>query len=276
MGKLILCSGIRTTNPYTFTRGGIKLYSMEELCYYLYHYIHLIEESMIDNQLFDFMERELDLAERASKLRMLKKQNADLKTLVTFIMCTTDYYTESEIKELLSLMDEIAGMSMVKRNIIKAKYFLKEHQYDQAAAEYVRILHSPDATELTPEEYGNLYHNLAVARLHITGLKESSKLFAKAYEHNHREESLKQYLYTLRLMSKEEEYHQRAEQYSVAGETDEAIRNYISEVEKDVMSNSATVRINKLEEYKNQGKINEFYRGVNEIIDTWKAKVRQG
>jgi len=275
MGKLILCSGVRTTRPYTFTRKGIRIYSMEELCYYLYQHVHLIEDTMLSEELFDFIGRELMLPEQAEKLRTLKMQKVDLKTLVTVILCSTDYYTEYEIKSLLKLLDEVTGMSMIKRNIIRAGSYLKEQQYDQAAAEYDRIINSPEAIELTPEEYGDVYHNLAVAKIRITGLKEASKLFAKAYERNQKEESLKQYLYTLYLMNKEQEYYEKIEEYQIDADLDSQIREFLAESEKEAEHTSVLQTIHTLKDKKKHGKINEFYQGINVIIDSWKEKIRQ-
>jgi hypothetical protein len=275
MGKLILCSGAKATKPYTFTRNGIRIYSMEELCYYLYQHVHLIDETMLSDELFHFIGRELMLPERASKLLTLKKQKADLKTLVTVIMCSTDYYTEHEIKSLLKVLDEVTGMPIIKRNIIKAGYYLKEEQYQQAVNEYVQIIHSPEAIELTPEEYGDVFHNLAVAKVHITGLKEASKLFAQAYERNHKEETLKQYLYTLWLINKEEKYPEKIEAYQVSEGLDQEISAYLSEMEQESENTSSMQSIERLSELRTLGKMNEFYRQVNEIIDTWKEKVRQ-
>lgn len=274
MGKLILCSGARTTKPYTFTRNGIRIYSMEELCYYLYHHVHLIEEEMISEELIDFIERELKLSERAEKLRILKRQDSDLKTMVTFILCSADYYSEQEIKGLLRLLDEVIGMPMIKRSVIKADCYLKEKQYEQAMSEYRSIIHSPQAPELTPEEYGDVYHNFAVAKVHITGLKEASKLFEKAYELNHREESFKQYLYTLCLMNKDQEYSARMEDELLDKNLDEIIRNFLEEQEKNSNAMPALQQIDQLRALKNRGKMNEFYHGINELINLWKEKVR--
>src|SRR5690606_39682384 len=50
-----------------------------------------------------------------------------------------------------------------------------------------------------PKDYGDLLHNLALARLHINGPERASELFLHAYERNQRQESLIQYLYCIWL-----------------------------------------------------------------------------
>ncbi|MFR2513182.1 MAG: hypothetical protein ACLS9K_15865 [Lachnospira eligens] len=49
MGKIILCRGQRTDKPYVTPQTDIKLYSAEELCYYIYNNIYLIGQDLIDD-----------------------------------------------------------------------------------------------------------------------------------------------------------------------------------------------------------------------------------
>ena len=125
MGKLILCSGERTKRPYGFTSTGIRIYSIEELCYYLYHHVYMIDEDMFSDDLLDWIEMELKLTERARMLKNLKKQKSDLKTMVTVVLCSADYYTEHEIKVMLKLLDDMIGMPSIKRSCIKANNYLQ-------------------------------------------------------------------------------------------------------------------------------------------------------
>lgn len=275
MGKMILCSGQRTSRPYGFASSGIRIYSMEELCYYLYHYVYMIDETMFTMDLFDWVETELKLPERARKLKDLKRQKADLKIIVTVILCSADYYTENEIKGLLRILDDIIGMPPAKRSCLKAKNQLSVGNYKGAAAEYERIIHSKDAIDLSPEEYGDIYHNLAVAKMHTSGFRAASRLFCEAYERNNNEESLKQYLYTLLLMNNQEAFRDKAELYKV----DDALRDSIeAEFRKKLSEARETERMKELERLKKkraQGKMSEFYRKSDEIIEGWKTQLRQ-
>lgn len=275
MGKLILCSGERTKRPYGFNSSGVRIYSIEELCYYLYHHVYLIEENMFTQDLFDWIGSELRLPARAKKLKELRSRNADLKTIVTVILCSADYYSEYEIKSLLKTLDDVAGMPPVKRNCIKADNCLKNKNYMEAAAEYERIINSKEAAELSPEEYGDVYHNLAVAKVHISGLKEASRLFSEAYARNHREESLRQYLYTLLLLDNRETFLDKAEEYQAGEELKQSIRDYFSAKEKEAMDSELMDTVEKLRKRKASGKMEEFKKMTDEILDTWKATIRQ-
>lgn len=274
MGKLILCSGVRTNRPYTFSLSGIRMYSMEELCYFLYNHVYMIEEDLFSYALFDWIDLELGLKDRAEKLRQLRKHNADIKTMVTVILCSTDYYSENDIKGLLRALDDVIGMSQIKRKCIKAGSHIKNRQYLQAAKEYEKIINSKDAIELSPEEYGDVYHNLAVAKAHITGLKEASGLFSQAYERNHRQESLISYLFTLHLCSNEDAYRQKLIEYQVGPELENEIAEYMAKKDEEAKQTELMFQIEQLKKLKARGKMSECYNKAIELIEDWKTQAR--
>jgi tetratricopeptide (TPR) repeat protein len=275
MGKLILCSGERTTRPYGFPASGIRIYSIEELCYYLYQHVYMIEEDMLSEDLFDWIGMELKLTERAEKLKQLKRQKADVKTLVTVILCSADYYTEEEIKAVLKILDTVIGMPSIKRHWIKANYYLKNGQYMEAATEYERIISSRDAAELTPEEYGDVYHNLAVAKVHMTGLNEASRLFCYAYERNNKEESLIQYLYTKKLCNNDSSYEELISLYQISEELDQSVRDLMQEKDQEIQNSEQLQILEELKQLKCQESSDEFYQLVDDMLEAWKTKIRQ-
>lgn len=275
MVKLILCSGERTTRPYGFPGSGIRIYSIEELCYYLYHNVYMIEEDMLSEDLFDWIDTELKLTERAKKLKLLKRQKADVKTLITVILCSADYYTEEEIKAVLKILDAVIGMPVIKRHWIKANHYLKNEQYLEAATEYERIIASNEAAELTPEEYGDVFHNLAVAKVHMTGLREASRLFGYAFERNNREESLKQYLYTKMLSSNEDSYEQIIADYQISEEAEQSILTFLQQKDQEIQASEQLEKLGELRQIKEQGDSERFYQLVDEQLEVWKGKIRQ-
>jgi hypothetical protein len=275
MGKLILCSGVRTKRPYSFASNGVRVYSIEELCYFLFHHIYLIEEELFCDDLIEWLQTELNLPDRAEKLRQLKSRHADAKTMVTVILCSADYYTEYEIKSLLKELDVIAGMSKVKRSCIKANNYLSQQQYAEAESEYEKLLEPPAATELSPEDYGDIQHNLAIAKIHTDGFKAAAVRFEQAYNRNHREETLQQFLSTLLLLGQEELYHNKLEEYQVSEAQQLLIESALQAMKEEAVQSSLMVDIQNLRQTKLQGRMNEYYQKTEELIESWKAQIRQ-
>jgi hypothetical protein len=235
----------------------------------------MIEDDIYSDALMDWIQTELKLFERAEKLKQLKRHNADVKAMVTFVLCSADYYTETEIKGLLKKLDDIIGMPKVKRSCMKASNCLSEGQYSEAAAEYERILEAEEAKDLTPEEYGDILHNLAIAKVHTSGLKEATQLLYQAYERNHREDSLCQYLYALRLLEHEVLYREKLEEYQVREELQTTLDHFIEQKSEEAEFSEQMSNIRLLKGMKEKGQILDFYKKTEELLETWKAEVRQ-
>ena len=267
-----MCSGERTSRPYVFPSSNFRIYSIEELCYYLYNHVYLIEESLITESLIEWIGTELKLTERSQKLKLMKDQGTDIKTIVTAILCSCDYYDEDEIKDILRVIDNIIGMPLVKRNIIRATEFLKNKKYMEAIRAYELILNSDGATDLTPEEYGSILHNMGVAMVNTKGFSSAKELFRQAYERNRREESLRQYLYTLRLSGDIE--CKQLEELHIDESLKDEIDNKIDLIFEEAGDSHKMSCVKRLRQYKNEGKIAEYYRYVDETIERWKAEER--
>lgn len=59
MGSLILCYKKKAKQPYEITRIHRKIYTIEELCYYLCNNLYLIDYTIMNEQLCDWLEEEL-------------------------------------------------------------------------------------------------------------------------------------------------------------------------------------------------------------------------
>lgn len=274
MGKLILCSGKRTDRPYVLPFSGERIYSIEELCYYIYNNVYFIDETMFTVSLIDWIGKELCLTDRAEKLETLKKQGADLKTLITVVLCSADYYTENEIKKLLEVLDDIGTMPPAKRRYIKANSYLNRKQYSEAAAEYESLLVSDDAVGLDPKEYGDVLHNLAIAKLHIYGPGKALELFMHAYERNQRPESLRQYLYTLWICKDRETFYEKLQEYNVDEETGRKIVLRLEQLSDEAKLCKGMNELRMLRSLYSTGNKTEFTEKCGQIIDRWIKDVR--
>ncbi len=275
MGKLILCSGKRTERPYVMPSTGVRVYSIEELCYYIYNNIYFIDESLLSDSLIDWIRTELCLPDRADKLEASIEQGADYKTLLAVVLCSCDYYTEEEIKKIIKAVDQIRIMPLAKRLYIKANSYLKRKLYAQAAAEYERILKSHEASDLSPKDYGDVLHNLAIAKLYIYGPGKAGETFLNAYERNHRKESLRQYFYSLWLTNDRKAYEEKLIEYNIDEDESNEIALKMEQVASEASMSKKIDEINKLHRLRNTGKLEDFQKKCMETIEVWIDEIRK-
>ncbi len=275
MGKLIICSGKQAIRPYHIKLTDTGVYSIEELCYYIYNNIDMINEEFFNNELAAWISEELKLTERAEKLRELIRSDAGLKDIVVCVLCSADYYTETEIKQLLHLMDETARLTPVEVKKRKADSYLRYRQFTEAATEYENILNGKDAVNLTGEEYGNLLHNLAVVQLNTIGVSAAAENFKQAYERNHNAESLMQYLYALIISRQDERFMQEAAAYGVDQEKQIQIQTNFEQICREAENSEAYKEISELTADRQAGRISQYYQMAEDIIERWKQEFRR-
>ncbi len=68
MGRYLLCTKEADT-PYEVEELDLRVYSIEELAYLIYHDLPLLPDEFIDEKLLTFIEKELEMPEISGKIR---------------------------------------------------------------------------------------------------------------------------------------------------------------------------------------------------------------
>lgn len=206
----IYCAGTVAKNPYEMPYTKQKVYSIEELCYYLYHNIYSINEEFFQPSLADWLRDEVNQKELAEKISHMLSDNPKLKDLVVTIFCGCDYYNEEEIRKLIVVMDGIANLPLYKKKKIKADNYLRAGHYAKSLLEYRKLLHGSFAVNFTTEEYGDILHNQGIAHFYTSSFEEAERDFKEAYVRNNKKVSLQHYLWLLLMQEKEQEFEAEA------------------------------------------------------------------
>lgn len=274
MGKLIQCSSVIAREPYCFPMTKTRVYSIEEVCYYIRNNIYMMQEEIFDREFAAWIRQELGMEVTADKLDQMRQDHNNLKDIVVTLCCSCDYYTESEINQLIDIMDETQNLSLRGRQQIKAESFLKSGSFEKARQEYESILKSPDMLNASEEEYSLVYHSLGVACAGMGEFRQAALAFQKAYEQGKRMESMQSYLYCLRLGELEEEYQRAGKELELTTEQ----QVFLQAQYEDAVSQSTESRecrqIRRLQEMQAQGR-QEYREQAGEIILQWKNEYRQ-
>lgn len=275
MGKIILCSGKIAQNPIQMKSTKTFIYSMEELCYYIYHNIDTVAEDLISKELVFFMKEELGLEERALFIENLIENKAGIKDIVVSIFCSADYYSEDEIKQFLVRMDDFLSLSLPQRKKRHADYYFKKSKYSQALREYQMLLNSKESQELSHCEYGDVLHNIAVIEARAGAFDIASKRFFDAYERNERNETLKQYIYALKFGKQEEKFIRELNRLLEYNKVlyDEIEKELYHVLETEEFS-PACRELGMLKELKEHEQMEEYHKVANHVIESIKQRYR--
>ncbi len=182
MGAVKICVHEAAKNPFYVETTGIHLYSMEELAYYLYENIYLIDERMIEEKLYSWLEKELGLERLAGKLRNGTSTGIHVYNQVMTILQASEYYSENELAKLSEKIKEISGLQAQERMKYKADELLQNENYWAAITEYERLLSIRQNTRLTVDFYARVWNNLAVSYARLFLFEKAAGCFECAYQ----------------------------------------------------------------------------------------------
>ena len=274
MSKVILCAGQRAGKPYTVKTSGVRVYTIEELCYCLKKDLDLLDEDMIDREMAVFIKNDLGFMERGAMLEEMVITKADLKSRLVVIFCTCDYFDRDEITELCRELDELASMSGVGRMKRRADKYMADGKTTEAVAQYRAILADPGAHELAPAEYGNVLHNIGIGEIRARSYAKAADDFREAYERNESIESLKCYFYALKLGHNEKLYVSEALRLLDSNDLMNTIENELAQADDRASSSSDYEQIDKLRVLYQQGRTGEFEKLSDTVIMALKTRYR--
>ncbi len=274
MGMVLITTGNYAKMGYLLKNTKQKIYSIEELCYYIMKSPQLCEDYLYDKGLADYIKKELGLKEKGAVLADLVERNAPLKDLMLVCFSSCDYFTKEEIECFLKEQTKIEQKELWIKIKSKADSYLNYENYRDAIANYGLLLKEKESYSITSETLGDIYHNLAVALLHTEGFALATDYFREAYERNNREESLKQYLLALRFSNDTIMYESALDIYHVSEETKKWLNAAFFQTEMESYENSAFNELNVLRNLLKDGKINEFYVYALQLTEQMKEQYR--
>ena len=275
MSSLILCNTVKAENPFYFELTGTNIYTIEELCYYIYNNIYIITEEIFDDDLVFWLREELEMAELSEKISDMLLHKNSLKDIVVTIFCSADYYIEKEIKSLIEIMDSLEGMPILLRRKMKADNYMKYKNFSLALKEYESILKSPKINELDSKDQGNIIHNLGIVRMNVSSFSAAAECFKDAYAKNNNKESLIHYLCALKLDKRDEEYEDALLNYNVKNDTIIDIEERFLRLGREAKSSQKYIMVDRLINLKHEGRVNEYYEAIDKMIGDWKLDYKR-
>lgn len=182
MGTVKICAHEMAKTPYFVEAAGIHLYSIEELAYYLYENIYLIDERLIEEKLYTWIERELEMETLAERLRNGKTAGNHVYNQVMTILKASEYYSEEELNQLSEKIRTISTLQTQERMKHKADELLQNKNYWAAIIEYERILSIRQSSKLKVDFYAMIWNNLGGCYARLFLFEKAASCYENAYQ----------------------------------------------------------------------------------------------
>ena len=116
MSGYILCQVKKAEKPFFIENISTNIYSIEELCYYLYNNLYLIDSSLINQKLCTWIEEELELPKLAAKLRPYIGRDAGLEEILYPVFKEINYLAYEELRTgCMSMLSAFTRSSLRKK-----------------------------------------------------------------------------------------------------------------------------------------------------------------
>lgn len=232
MSGYILCQTKKAKTPYFIENISTNIYSLEELCYYLYHNLYLVDRSIINEGLCTWISEELELPRLAAKIRPHLGKFASTEDVLYPIFKEINYLSYEELKVLNGKLARLDVESPLLREKRKGDALVENGMYVNAIHVYQNLLKKEGLEAAKEGLTEGIYHNLGCAYSYLFQMEKAVECFEKAYELGKTEEALKCFLLAYRSVKTPIEYESKLTELEVSEEQKEEISKVLDKFAK--------------------------------------------
>ena len=245
MGNLILCHDRHAAHPYEITRIHCRIFRIEELCYYLCNNLYLIDYTIMNGQLCDWLDEELGMDSLASDLRDVLRLRGSVEKFVLTILKASKIYREPEMIRIQNVLEHLKNQKDIERQKYKGDNLLESGEVEEAILVYQSILNQEKDETVDDKFYGKIYAGLGAAFGRLFLYQESARMYDRAYQICGDKALLKPYLYASYKYMSLEEYHILITKHEDYMEINAQMRREIDEVKESVPADTSPALLEK-------------------------------
>lgn len=221
-----LCLLPQAKKPYFIELIRTNIYSLEELCFYLYNNACLIDESLMNERLLDWLRDELGLVRLYRQLYEQLEKKESVGFFVLPIFREAGYLTHQQMREYQDQLSRLEGQTADVRQKLRGDYLVRERMYARAAWEYRQVLKRRNISRYGVQFYAGVWNNLGAAYAGMFQFAQASECFWEAYSLVKTKETFRKYISTLPLFMSAEEYRKRLEEIHADMQLVQTIQEY--------------------------------------------------
>ncbi|MBE5883713.1 MAG: hypothetical protein E7291_04775 [Lachnospiraceae bacterium] len=207
-----ICVGEYATTPYYVLGLELPVYCMEELCYCLKENAFLLDVSLMNDALMEWIGDGCGLGVLARELYPLVHKQGSLSAFVCMILEYVGLYDTTAIHEVEQVLKQGAGLSNIEKRKSQIDYLVKKKKYDMALRGYDALLSKWQQLEREGQGMpaarvrAAILHNKGVAFTGLMLYGQAADAFWLAQETYNSESHFMAFLAAKRMELSEEEY----------------------------------------------------------------------
>ncbi|MDD6232005.1 MAG: DUF5716 family protein, partial [Frisingicoccus sp.] len=275
-GRLILTNNKMNTVPFYFNLSGMRVYSCEELCYYIYQNIYAVSDETFGEDLIYWIDKNLEERGLVKRLREAKKNKRTVKEMVRTVLMSVDYYSKDEVEALQGIIEEIEMQNPIENRKVEGDNYLRYGKLLEAVETYkkVDLMVEESEEEVCQEFLGNVYHNMGAAFAKLGHGSAALECFSKAFELNHSETSRDSMMMMMMIMGMDEEMMQETGRMNMAPEEVSEICRRFDEAKDAVSQDETSIMIEKIKDIHSESQWDGICPEILEWLEKQKGEYR--
>lgn len=273
MSGLLLC-GKTADRPFYVKEADINLYSMEELCYFVYNNVYMIGQEFFSESLIKFIEEDLELVNVAKKLKDLRFRQEPYSHMIKAVLDGCCYYSESEKESLIENLNGLEDKSAEEKMKARADMLAEKGRLNAAAQLYKKVIAKVPVVK-NIKLAACVWNNLGVIYAKQFLFTDALSCFKKAYDTQKEEEYKVNLICAAVLMKNEECLKDIMTQYEITENVLERYRHAMQLQEREIRQEKSVMEAMEKLTYSSDMELSEFYKSSGSIIDMWKKEYRE-
>ena len=199
-----LCVGRLAVHPCEFVFMDVRVFSVEELLYFIKKNDYLLTLEHIPQDLEDWLEHECGLAPLADRLRDLKKRGTSLASRVSAIMDYVGFFGTGEARTIEETLREGDARDSSEKKLKITEYLIREGRLSEAYGQ-IRAFQAQGPSS-DPIVNARLAYDEGVIYARLFNYGAAAVCMEQAFRISHDPQVKEAYLAALRLSMDEESY----------------------------------------------------------------------
>lgn len=278
--RVSVCVGDYAKTPYCITELEIRVQCMEELCYCLRENAFLLDLSLMDERLVDWIGDECGVKELAGELYPMVRKQGSLSAFVILILEYVGLYDSQTIREVERVLKDGSGLSNIEKRKNQVDYLVRKAKYPMAVHRYDELLQkcreeAEQGGEMTGAKVrAAILHNKGVALAGMMEYDAAAGCFKEAYEMDEREEHYRAYLAAKRAELTEGDYLAFVAAQPRSFEMSLQLEKEIERLHDGFEETEPGRELARLREWRCGGNKQKYYEELERIARTMKESYR--
>jgi hypothetical protein len=254
---------------------------MEELCFCMRENAFLLDMSLMNEQLAEWIDRECKLTELARELYPIIRKSGTLSSFVTLIMEYVGLYDAEVIQEVERTLREGSGLSSLEKRKNQVDYMVKKGKFLSAAGQYDELLSNWEKADTGEERLPGacvkaaILHNKGVALAALLDYDGAASCFLQANAVEADERHYQSYLAAKRMSMAEGDYLSFLATKAESYEPSLALEKRIEQLQGEYEQSEEHHRLEQLQEWHSGNERQKYYEELENIAQSLKDKYRE-